>query len=453
MRWRSFLTLVLGISLATPALAQFPPSAEFEPGMQGSRNVKIRSHIPLGRAFSTADIEIEQELARPYSYVSRMLVHGTDIIDLRDPSKAKVLYSWRIENAELHQGNGGMDNKYFKLRGRYYDVQSFQFGQSGPDADVGAVVLDVTSLPDTSGIREVGRIREPSIPGGFHNIFAYKHSDGRVLLFATTNGRQANIYDMERFLGGDGQGAFIGRVPVPDTPSARPRNAYHDFYLAYDPATRQDKFYGPGDGGYHVYDVTRPEEPKLITSITGAAGVARGHTFTPTPDGRYAVAETEYQYAPLRIFDLKPGLEGEVRAISRSIGAWTARWQGLPHNHEVRWPYVFVSHYEDGLQIFNMMDPTSPYTVGYYDTYDGPNQHGYGGAVNPETGTGVTNGAFGVDVRNADGLIVLSDFKTGFWAFKMDGFDGWNGHQWGMPNVSSAQDWDNGPEGAPARVS
>ena len=153
MRWRSFLTLVLGISLATPALAQFPPSAEFEPGMQGSRNVKIRSHIPLGRAFSTADIEIEQELARPYSYVSRMLVHGTDIIDLRDPSKAKVLYSWRIENAELHQGNGGMDNKYFKLRGRYYDVQSFQFGQSGPDADVGAVVLDVTSLPDTSGIR------------------------------------------------------------------------------------------------------------------------------------------------------------------------------------------------------------------------------------------------------------------------------------------------------------
>jgi hypothetical protein len=33
----------------------------------------------------------------------------------------------------------------------------------------------------------------------------------------------------------------------------------------------------------------------------------------------------------------------------------------------------------------------------------------------------------------------------------MDGFDGWNGHQWGVPNISSAQDWDNGPEGAPKR--
>ncbi len=52
-------------------------------------------------------------------------------------------------------------------------------------------------------------------------------------------------------------------------------------------------------------------------------------------------------------------------------------------------------------------------------------------------------------------LIAASDFRTGFWSFKMDGFDGWNGHQWGMPNVSSAQDWDNGPDGAPkpAKVS
>ena len=37
---------------------------------------------------------------------------------------------------------------------------------------------------------------------------------------------------------------------------------------------------------------------------------------------------------------------------------------------------------------------------------------------------------------------------TGFWAFYMDGFDGWNGHDWGMPNVSTAQHWDTGPEGA-----
>ena len=49
-----------------------------------------------------------------------------------------------------------------------------------------------------------------------------------------------------------------------------------------------------------------------------------GLTFTPDPTGRYAVAETEYQYAPLRIFDLKPALDGTVKTISRPIGAWLA---------------------------------------------------------------------------------------------------------------------------------
>jgi hypothetical protein len=205
--------------------------------------------------------------------------------------------------------------------------------------------------------------------------------------------------------------------------------------------------------------VSKPEEPKLLTSIVGAAGITYGHTFTPDPTGRYAVAETEYQYAPLRIFDLKPGLDGTVKAISRPVGAWTADWRDLVHNTEVRWPYVFVSGYEDGLQIFNMMDPTNPYTVGYYYTYDGPHEAGWGGVDTPErnwdqrtpggSDANIANGAFGVDVRNADGLIVISGMTTGFWAFKMDGFDGWNGHQWGLPNISSAQDWDNGPDGAP----
>ncbi|MBI4420673.1 MAG: hypothetical protein HY560_07590 [Gemmatimonadetes bacterium] len=422
------------------------------------------SHIPLGRVFTVGDIEIEQELSRPYVYVPRL--HGTtssagfNIISVKDPARAKVLYYWRIENPELHQGIGALQNKYFKLKGRYYDAQSVQFAQGGPNADLGAVVLDVTGLPDTATIREVGRVRAPETPGGFHNIFAYKHSDGRALMFATVQAPHANVYDMERFLAGDSKQGLVGTVPIPPQPN-QPLRGYHDFYVGYDPATHQDRFYGAGAGGYYVYDVTNTAEPKLLVSIAGVAGITGGHTFTPTPDGRYAVAETEYQYAPLRIFDMKPALDGQVKTISRPIGAWISDWTTNPHNHEVRWPYVFVSAYEEGLQVFNMMDPANPYTVGYYDTYDGPHRMGRAPSGNPEQRwldptypippvSEVVNGAFGVDVRNADGLIVISDMTTGFWAFKLDGFDGWNGRQWGMPNISSAQDWDNGPEGAGA---
>jgi hypothetical protein len=234
-------------------------------------------------------------------------------------------------------------------------------------------------------------------------------------------------------------------VPIPAGADAMmPGMGYHDMYAAYDPADGKDKFYGGGAGGYHVYDISTPERPEHFFSITGIATVPWGHTFTPTPDGRYAVGEVEYQYSPLRIFDLQPGQSGETRVIGKSVGAWTANWRNLQHNHEVRYPYVFVSGYEDGMQVFDMRDPTDPRTVGYFDTYPGAPAIGM-------CSDKKCNGNFGVDVRNADGLIVASDMTTGFWAFRLEGFDGWNGSDHGMPNISSVQDWDRGPKAATAR--
>jgi len=99
--------------------------------------------------------------------------------------------------------------------------------------------------------------------------------------------------------------------------------------------------------------------------------VGYGHTFTPDATGRYAVTEVEYRYAPLRIFDLKPASTGRSRRSPAPSAPGTANWVNYSHNHEVRWPYVFVAAFEDGIQVFNMIDPTNPYTVGYYDTFDG----------------------------------------------------------------------------------
>jgi len=250
-----------------------------------------------------------------------------------------------------------------------------------------------------------------------------------VLLITTLRADFAAVYDLARVVSGDLANARIAQIPNPSG-----SGGYHDFYAGYHPESGQDRFYGGGSGGYYVFDFTNLDEPKLLATIAGVSGINSGHTFTPTPDGRYVVAETEYQYAPLRIFDLQPALSGETTTIRRPISAWTANWQNLVHNHEIRWPYVFVSGYLDGLQVFSMMDPHQPVTVGYYDTRLEPPNSGRSGPV--------FDGAFGVDVRNADGLIVVSDMTTGLWVLEMDGFGGWSGDMWGVPDVSSAQKWD-----------
>ncbi len=456
----SLLLLILASLASAGAAAQeqvprtaADPQPAWSPTHPGSANIQMISNLRLGPRLSVSDIRIEQDLNRPFAYVSRFQYgergpRGLDIIDLSDEHRPEVIYRWRIENQELHVGTGGHDPNYFKLDDRYYVVQSTQFGAGGPNTDLGAVVLDVTGLPDTTGIEEVARIREPDYPGGFHNAFTYKHSDGGVYLFTTVQGPHSNVYDLRRVVEGDVDGALVARIPVPDNPLTGTEierlRGYHDIMVQWHPDTGTDRFYGGGTGGYYIFDVTDLQNPELMVTLTNIRGINYGHSFTPDPEGRYMVGEVEYQTAPLRIFDIQPALDGEVSNISRPISFWTAHWENLVHNQEVRWPYVFVSGYLDGLQVFSLKDPHNPRTVAYYDTYAGP--------PNEPPLTAVFNGAFGVDIRNADGLIVVSDMTTGFWAFRMEGFPGWDGRDWGMPNVSRAQDyWDAGEMPSPER--
>jgi hypothetical protein len=425
------------LAVCSPAGARADQATPWTPLQRGSDNIEVLGHLPMGMDENISDMDIEQELDRPYAYVARASYLdgpiGMAIVDFSDPENPVEIFDWTIENSDLHSG-GARDVKYFKWDDRYYVVQSFQLGAGGPNSDLGAVVFDVTGLPDASTVREVARIREPEMPGGFHNIFVYKHSDDRVYLFTTARAPGALVYDLGRLVGGDVENARVGMIPVPESAAGAGANrGYHDFYVGYHPDTGEDRYYGGGTGGYYIYDVTDLRDPQLRISLSGISGVQYGHTFTPSSDGRYVIAETEYQYAPLRIFDLQPALDGEVTNIRQPLSAWTAHWKHLVHNHEVRWPFVFVSGYLDGLQVFDLSDPANPQTVGFYDTYLP--------GLTAEN-TGVMRGSFGVDVRNEDGLIFMSDMTSGFWIFRMEGFQGWNGEQWGMPDISSVQKWD-----------
>src|SRR5258708_5898753 len=146
--------------------------AQRAPGAQSSANVHVLSHLPVARGPNQSgyqeilDVDVEQELSRPYVYISHLMSYGGfDIISVKDPRHARMLYQWVIENPELRPGiTGGFNPRYFKLKGRYYVAVCFQYRPGGPDNDLGAIVFDVTGLPDTTKVKEVGRIRAPDTP-------------------------------------------------------------------------------------------------------------------------------------------------------------------------------------------------------------------------------------------------------------------------------------------------
>src|SRR5687767_10877241 len=204
---RSLVVAVLSALAALPNVGQAQDTGgsvpDFDKKRGGSQKMHRLANVPAHTGnWKAADVELEQDRNRPYAYLSGFVNYDVTIYDISNPSAPKQIYRWSIDNPELHRGIGAMDGKYFKINGRYYFAQSLQFQQGTPDADVGAVILDVTGLPDASKVKEVARIKYPEAPGGFHNTFAYKHSDGRALYFVTTNLSKALVYDLEKIVSG-----------------------------------------------------------------------------------------------------------------------------------------------------------------------------------------------------------------------------------------------------------
>jgi len=421
------------LTAACLVLGASTTAAQTGPEVRGSRNITVAGHLALEGG--SGAVEVEQDASRPYVYLSRRTgPGGFAVLSLETPEAPRRLFTWDIDAPTAAPGAASRDLVYVKLENRYYLIQAFQFDAASPQADLGAVVFDVTGLPDASSIQERARL---SVPGGLHSLFGYKHSDGRALLFAT-GGAAVHVYDFARLLAGEADHGLVARIDTPEQLQAGAAG-YHDVFVGFEPVTAQDRFYGAGAGGYYVFDITDLAAPALLVTINSAA-VRRGHGIAPTPDGRYVATTAGYRTAPLRLFDLQPGLDGTIPRIRTAVGAWAADWRNAAEQVELRWPYVFVAALDDGLQVFNMRDPVNPYTVGYYRTYEGP----VGALADPSSNH---HGAGAIDVRNRDGLIVVSDRTTGFWAFYLEAFEGWDGRGWGLPNMSSAQDWDTGPDG------
>ena len=250
---RRLLAPLAVLCLATVARAQDPgatvPVDSTKQG--GTPKVHEISHVVTHTGkWKAADIEIEQDANRPFLYVCGFVNYDAMMYDISNPAQPKLVYDWTIEHPELHRGIGAMDGKYFKIGSRYYYAQSYQFMQGSPDADLGAVIFDVTGLPDPSKVKVVARIRYPQAPGGFHNTFAYKHSNGRVLYFVTVNESKAIMYDLAKVVSGAIHPPGLSATVPNPTPFKQIGNGgYHDFYVGSTPPPTKTSSTAPGSAG------------------------------------------------------------------------------------------------------------------------------------------------------------------------------------------------------------
>ncbi len=146
------------------------------------------------------------------------------------------------------------------------------------------------------------------------------------------------------------------------------------FGTSHDNTIIRGKWYGAfifSPAGLGYFDVTNPFAPKELARIQYPG--AGTHYAFPTEDERYILTADEIGGTPhnLKIWDTQPA--GQLTLVAE----YDARTGGTIHNIYVRGRYVYMSYYCDGIRIVDIIDPTKPKEVAFYNIAGAGNCNGY----------------------------------------------------------------------------
>lgn len=137
-------------------------------------------------------------------------------------------------------------------------------------------------------------------------------------------------------------------------------NHVHDMFV------RNDTVYAScGYDGLYVFKFTALNTFSLISSLTAYPFSGYNHSSALTPDGQTLVFLDEVPAGlPIKVADVSNLSNIQVLQTINQYSNTT------PHNpFIVSNQYCFVSAYQDGLQLFDISNPSSPFLAGYFDTY------------------------------------------------------------------------------------
>lgn len=218
-----------------------------------------------------------------------------------------------------------------------------------------------------------------------HNIFIDTTSGHLYVAGSNTQNNGLIVYDLSN--GNE-------TTPVLLNSTALPGGYIHDVYVRHDTA-----YCSHGFNGYYIHDFTNPAAPVTLGSINTNG---YNHSSWALPSGDYAIVAEEVPMGlPLIFMDISSpdnmNMDTTFQFPLQGTGTFNT-----PHNPFVQGDLVYVSYYEDGVQVFDISNPPSTHIVGYFDTYP-DNTNGYNGY----------DGCWGVYPFLPSGSILASDTKYG----------------------------------------
>ncbi len=194
---------------------------------------------------------------------------------------------------------------------------------------------------------------------------------------------------------------FLAKLMVP-----KRSNGEAAFRWVHESHVRNDTAYlSCGTSGLFIYDLRDLNNQQIIGSIVNYPGSGYNHSSWLSKNGNYIMFTDENMNLPIKIFDISiiqaPRLESTFISNAWAT-AHNAYWYGS---------FAVVSHYNDGVYIWNIADTKKPILTAYYDTY--PQN-----AVNDYSKNFA--GCWGVWPFLPSGNIIASDRTNGIFVLKAD---------------------------------
>ncbi len=253
----------------------------------------------------------------------------------------------------------------------------------------GLMIFDLSNIQDTI----IKSFHSNTFFNSAHNIFV-DNDNGRLYAVGTNT---------------QSQGLIILDIETdPDNPILLasvnlPGGGYvHDMYVKDNIG-----YCSHGYNGFYIWDLTDPLNPVYIADFSTSG---YNHSSWLTDDGNYIVYAEEVPLGlPLGVLDVSDMSNGNISAVSTFKFPLLApdHMNNVPHNPFIRGDYAIVSHYHDGIQIFDISNPQNPSQVAYYDSHANDSYSGY-------------SGCWGVYPFLPSGTIIASDINEGLLVLTAD---------------------------------
>lgn len=272
----------------------------------------------------------------------------------------------------------------------WMDIKTYQhyayFVSECTGTNEGLTVVDLQFLPDS--IHYVGSFEVNDIGGvTCHNLSidtasGYAYLEGDIGFFDDNSIYMISLADPENpvYVGGFG-----------------PDQGIHDLHVMNDTA------YVAGGGGYQLWDVTNkfdPFYPSLISSIIPPDNGFL-HNIWPSADGKIFATTEETRAKTVKFWNKEDPLN--IQLVGEYLGP-----AELAHNVHIEGDRAYISHYESGVIVLDISDPSNPLELYINDTYPSGEGYGYEGCwgVYPHTPSGMFYAS------NMDGYFFLMTEET-----------------------------------------